>query len=71
MDPVGIILAMAGIVCFILALEYVGATYAWNSSQVIGLLVGFVVIFIALGCWDVYQDEYAMLVPRLLKKRSP
>ncbi|KAJ5579705.1 Major facilitator superfamily domain general substrate transporter [Penicillium hispanicum] len=70
MDPVGIMLAMAAIICFILALEYAGATYAWNSSQVIGLLVGFVAISVALGCWEVYQGEYAMLVPRLLKNRS-
>ncbi|KAH8817257.1 putative efflux pump antibiotic resistance protein [Xylogone sp. PMI_703] len=70
MDPLGIILTMAGIICFILALQYGGITYAWNSSVVIGLFVGFVVIMIALALWEVYQGEYAMLPPRLIKRRA-
>lgn len=70
MDPVGIALAMACIICFILGCEYAGATYPWNSSQVIGLFIGFGLIAIALGFWEYYQGEYAMLVPRLFMKRS-
>lgn len=70
MDPFGIVLAMAGIVCFILALQYGGITHPWKSSVVIGLLVGFVLIMGALGIWEIYQAEYAMLTPRLLKQRS-
>jgi MFS family permease len=70
LDPVGIVLAMALIICFILGLQYGGATYAWNSSQVVGLLVGFVVISIALIVWEIYIDEYAMLLPRLFRKRA-
>ncbi|KAJ5171275.1 Major facilitator superfamily domain general substrate transporter [Penicillium coprophilum] len=69
-DPVGIALAMACIICFILALQYAGTTYAWKSSEVIGLLVGFVVIALTMLAWESYQGEYAMLVPRLLKQRD-
>lgn len=69
MDPVGAMFTMGGIVCFILALQYGGTTHAWNSSVVIGLLVGFVVIMTALVFWENHQDEYAMLPPRLLKQR--
>ncbi|KUI70713.1 Putative HC-toxin efflux carrier TOXA [Cytospora mali] len=70
MDPIGIVLAMGSIISFILALQYGGQTHAWNSSVVISLLVGFVVILIAMGFWQYYQGEYAMLPRRLLKKRS-
>jgi MFS family permease len=70
MDPVGIMLAMACIISFILALQYGGQSYAWNSSQVIGLLVGFVLILVALGVWEYYQGEKGMLPFRLLKRRS-
>lgn len=70
MDPVGICLAMAAIICFILGLQYAGTSHAWNSSEVIGLLVGFVVISLALVAWEIYLDEYAMLIPRLFKKRA-
>ncbi|KAL3417500.1 beta-ketoacyl synthase domain-containing protein [Phlyctema vagabunda] len=70
MDPLGVALAMSGIVCFILALEYGGISHPWDSSIVIGLLVGFVLIMITLGVWEFFQGEYAMVVPRLLRKRS-
>lgn len=70
MDPIGIILAMGSIISFILAVQYGGQTYAWKSSQVIGLLVGFVLLMIIMAVWQVYQGEYAMLPMRLLKRRS-
>lgn len=69
MDLFAIVLTMAGIVCFILALQYGGTTHPWKSSVVIGLLVGFVLIMGALWVWEVYQAEYAMLTPRLVKQR--
>ena len=70
LDPVGICLTMAGIICFILGLQDAGTTKSWGSSYVIGLLVGFVVIFAALIFWSIYIDEYAMFIPRLYKKRA-
>lgn len=70
LDPVGICLTMAAIICFILGLQYGGTVYPWRSSQVIGLLVGFGVLSIALILWSIYLDEYAMLIPRLFKKRA-
>ena len=38
------VLAMAATICFILSLQDGGNSHPWNSSQVIGLLVGFGVI---------------------------
>ena len=69
-DPVGIALAMGGITCFILALQYGGNTHPWNSSVVIGLLVGFGLLAIALVGWEIWLDDYAMMLPRLYKQRS-
>ena len=37
-DPIGVFLAMGGITCFVLALQYGGVTHPWNSSLVIGPL---------------------------------
>ncbi|VUC31708.1 unnamed protein product [Clonostachys rosea] len=65
-----ICLTMAAIICFILGLQYAGTVYPWRSSQVIGLLVGFGLLIIALIIWSIYIDEYAMLIPRLFKKRA-
>ena len=70
LDPVGIALAMAAIICFILGLRYGGTSHPWDSSQVIGLLVGFNVICIALFILKFFLDEYAVLLLRLFKKRA-
>ncbi|KAL4779877.1 major facilitator superfamily-domain-containing protein [Aspergillus varians] len=69
MDPVGVLMTMCLIICFILALEDGGQSKAWSSSVVIGLLVGFVAILIALVIWEYYQGERAMFVWRMLQKR--
>ncbi|KAK6358444.1 hypothetical protein TWF730_007776 [Orbilia blumenaviensis] len=70
MDFVGAALIMGGITAYMLALQYGGQTKPWNSSMVIGLLVGFVLIFVVFGIWEFYQGERAMVVPRLIKQRA-
>ena len=69
-DPIGIALAMGGITCFILALQYGGNSHPWNSSVVIGLFVGFGLIVIALIAWEIWLGDYAMMQPNLYKQRS-
>jgi MFS family permease len=69
-DPVGITLAMGCTTCFILALQYGGITHPWDSSVVIGLLIGFGFLAIALVGWEIWLGEYAMMLPRLYKQRS-
>lgn len=70
MDPVGTALIMDAAISLILALQYGGVSHAWNSSTVIGLLVGFVRIVIAFGILEVMQGERAMLTPRLMRNRN-
>ncbi|KAI1434146.1 putative efflux pump antibiotic resistance protein [Xylaria sp. CBS 124048] len=69
MDPLGTTLALGGIISYILALQYGGSTHAWNSSVVVGLLVGFVVIMMVFAVFETWQGERSMLVPRILKSR--
>ncbi|GAB1313725.1 hypothetical protein MFIFM68171_03935 [Madurella fahalii] len=69
MDPVGVALVMGAIVAFMLALQYGGQTVPWNSSVVIGLLVGFVLITAAFAAWECFQGERAIVVPRLFRQR--
>lgn len=66
LDLLGAALMMGLLVSYILALQYGGQTHPWSSSVVIGLLVGFVLILATFVAWEMYQKEYAMIVPRIV-----
>ncbi|GAB1314464.1 Efflux pump antibiotic resistance protein [Madurella fahalii] len=68
MDFVGTALVMGGVISYILALQYGGQTMDWHSPTVIGLLVGFVFIFIVFGVWEYFNGERSMIVPRLFRR---
>ncbi|KAK3326634.1 major facilitator superfamily-domain-containing protein [Apodospora peruviana] len=70
LDLLGCALIMGGVISYVLALQYGGQTMAWNSSTVIGLIVGFVLIFVVFGIWEFYNDERSMIMPRLFKHRT-
>ncbi|KAF5638087.1 major facilitator (MFS1) transporter [Fusarium sp. NRRL 52700] len=70
MDFIGTALVMGASLSLLLALQYGGVTHAWNSSVVIGLLVGFVLIIIALIGVELWLGERAMLTPRLIRQRT-
>ena len=69
MDPLGTTIIMGGVICFVLALQYGGQTESWSSPTIIGLIVGFVVIFLLFGVWEWFNGERSMIVPRLLVQR--
>jgi MFS family permease len=70
LDPVGFALAMGGITCFALALQYGGNTHPWKSGMVIGLLIGFGLLALTLVGWELWLGDYAMMPRRLWKQRS-
>lgn len=59
---------MAGLICFILAFQYGGQTRPWNSSVVIGLLVGSVLFALAFVASNYFQskNDRAIIPPRLV-----
>jgi MFS transporter, DHA2 family, glioxin efflux transporter len=70
MDPLGTLTIVAGVCCFILALQWGGVTKSWNDSTVIGTLIGFgliMILFIFIQWWN---GERAILVGRILKQRA-
>lgn len=70
MDLPGAAVIMCAIICYILALQWGGQSKSWGSSDVIGLLVGFVVILILFCVIEYYQGERAMIVGRIAKERT-
>ena len=69
LDPAGILLALGALICFARALQVAGITKPWNSSEVIGLLVGFVVMTLAFVVSQKLLDDRAMMVKKILKMR--
>ncbi len=69
MDPIGIVLALGSLIFFTRALEVAGISRAWNSAEVIGLLVACVVAAIAFVVSQYLLGDHALMVSRLLKKR--
>ncbi|KAF5666343.1 major facilitator superfamily transporter [Fusarium heterosporum] len=69
MDPLGIVLMMGLTISYILAVQYGGQAHAWDSSVVIGLLVGWVAITIAWAISCYVQGERSMIPVRILKNR--
>lgn len=70
MDLPGAFLIMAAVICYILALQDAGVTKDWNSSQIIGLLVGFVLIICLFIVVEYFQKDKALLLGRLLNDRT-
>lgn len=70
MDFLGSFLIMASITSLILALQWAGVTKSWRSGDVIGTLIGFVLIAILFGINEWYMGERALLMPRLLKRKT-
>ncbi|RDW81985.1 hypothetical protein BP6252_03097 [Coleophoma cylindrospora] len=70
MDLPGAFVIMAAVICYVLALQWGGQSKKWSDSSVIGTLVGFVLIVALFVVVEWYQDERAMMVPRLMKDRT-
>ncbi|KAK3901108.1 major facilitator superfamily domain-containing protein [Staphylotrichum tortipilum] len=70
LDLLGASMLLPAIICLLLALQWGGTKYAWNSSVVIGLFVGFalmIIIFIGIQIW---KGDQGTLPPRLFKSRD-
>lgn len=70
LDPLGALMLLASVVCLLLALQWGGQAHPWNSATIVGLLVGFGVLFILFGFIQWTMGEDATVPLRVLKQRS-
>lgn len=70
MDLPGTFIIMAAVVCYLLALQWGGATKKWSDPEVIGTLVGFSLLMIIFAINEWYMGERALVPGRLLKNRN-
>lgn len=70
LDLVGFMLFAPAVLQLLLALQYGGNRFAWNSSQVIGLFCGSVATFIAWGFWNIHKGDDALLPHSMVSRRA-
>ena len=69
-DYVGTGLLLAAVICILLVFQWGGVEYAWNSSHIIGLIIGFALISLVFVGWMLYLGEKAIIAPRILRNRT-
>lgn len=69
-DWIGSGLTLATFTLLLLALQIGGNTAPWNSGEVIGIFVGFAVLFILTGLWSWYMGPKAALPLVLFTRRT-
>ena len=69
LDFFGITFALGSLICFTRALQVAGIAHSWDSSQVVGLLVGFVVLTIAFIVSQRILSDRAMMIRKILNMR--
>lgn len=70
LDPIGAIMLLASVCCLLLALQWGGHAHAWRSATIIGLFIGFGLLFILFGIIQWKMGEDATIPFRVLKQRS-
>ena len=70
LDPIGCLFFLPGTVCLLLALQWGGTTYAWNTPRIIVLLVLFGILNIAFVAVQVWKKDQALVPLHILKQRS-
>ena len=70
LDLVGFAIFAPAATQLLLAVQYGGNHFAWNSSTAIGLFCGAGATFIVFLAWDYYKGDAAMIPLLLLRKRT-
>lgn len=69
-DLYGTLVFIPAIICLLLALQWGGTKYPWNSGHIIGLFVVFGVLIITFLVIQFWKQDSATIPPSIMKKRS-
>lgn len=70
LDLIGASILIPAVICLLLALQWGGSTYPWNSSRIIGLFVGSGLLIIIFIHSQIRFGDKGTLPPRLFKNRN-
>ncbi|KAE8557516.1 hypothetical protein EYB25_002223 [Talaromyces marneffei] len=69
LDPIGFLLFSPVAVMLLMALQWGGSQYAWNSATIIGLFCGAGIMAIIFLAWEYYAGDEAMIPFSMLRNR--
>lgn len=69
LDPIGFLLFSPVAVMLLMAVQWGGSQYAWNSATIVGLFCGTVAMAIVFLTWEYYVGDEAMIPFSMVKKR--
>lgn len=69
LDLIGFTIFAPAAIMLLLAVQYGGNQFAWNSSTVIGLFCGAGITVIVFLAWDYYKGDEAMIPLSMLRKK--
>lgn len=67
LDGVGFLQLVGAITMLLLALQWGGIRYAWNSPTIIGLFIGAILTTAVFISWQIYMQDDALIPPKLFK----
>ncbi|CAI7619560.1 unnamed protein product [Penicillium glandicola] len=68
-DLLSVVIIIASFVCYLLAMQWGGVSKSWDSADVIGTIVGWIVLLVVFAALQWFQGEYALIVPRLVQNK--
>lgn len=69
MDIQGTLLICASVVCYLLALQWGGISKTWRSADVVGCVIGFVLIAVLFAINEWWMGDRALVQPKFLRHR--
>ena len=70
LDPIGTCLFIPSQICLLLALQWGGTTYAWNSGRIVALLTIFATLLVAFVGVQIWLGDEATIPPRIVAQRT-
>ncbi|CAI7609510.1 unnamed protein product [Penicillium glandicola] len=70
LDPLGSVLFLPSVICFLLALQWGGTTYPWSNGRIIALFVISGILMIAFISVQIRLKKDATVPPHILNQRS-
>lgn len=70
LDPLGTVIFLPSVICFLLALQWGGTVYAWNNGRIIALFVVAGVLIIAFVGVQIWLQHDATVPPHIFTQRS-